>query len=267
MSSLFGGGGGGGSPPAPPKLQTVKTGLGAPLYQQSARIGDEWANLMRGSYGLGQSTGPASWEAKYLGPGALAMMGQAGQMEARPGQDPQLRGVLNTAFGAPGGFFGASGGANWNLGRTPFQVAANLGQQFRAPLGQLQRGTQFTTGLLKQWQPPNLRLTGEDLLNVAMGTAAQRGQAAQQAFEAGLQGSIAGGQQEALANMAALQAWGKAGTGILNTALSPSLSSSGYYSPSFFAASPAFSGDVYGSGSATSEALGPAAESAFGGGS
>ena len=165
MGSLFGGGGGGGSPPKAPKLRQVSTALTGPLYQQSAAIGDQWANLMRGSYGLGQTTGPPSWEAQYLGPGALAMQRQAGIPFAGQ-QDPQVQAALRTGFGS-----------TWNLGATPYQTSQQLGQQFRAPLGQLQRAQTFETGLLKQWQPPDLRFTGEDLLNVKMQQTAQNAQA------------------------------------------------------------------------------------------
>lgn len=223
MGSLFGGGGGsGGNPPPAPKLKQVDTSLTGPLYTESAAAGDQWANLMRGSYGLGQSTGPASWEAKYLGPGALAMMGQAKTDMATPGADPQVQGAERTA-----------GMGNVDLGATPFKVSQNLGQQFKAPLGQEQRNNQFETGLLNQWKPPNLRLTGEDLLSVSTQQAAQNANASNAAFEQAIQASNIAANQNSMLNAAGIGAAGQIGSAAIKGAFnygSPSLDSSGYYS-------------------------------------
>ena len=200
-------------------------------------MGDEWANLMRGSYGLGQSTGPASWEAKYLGPGALAMMGQAALPFAGQ-QDPQVTGTLQKGFGAPtfagggGAFGGGGGGSSWNLGSNPYEMARELGQ---APMAQLSRNQNFAMNLLKQWQPPDLRLTGEDLLNVKMGNMTQAAAARQQAYQAALAGSGAAAQSQAAAQAAEIGSIGKLATSGINAFSSPSLSSEGYYQPSLFA--------------------------------
>lgn len=278
MSSLFSSGGG--SPPVAPKLQQVGTKLTDPLYMRSAHIGDKWARLMRASYGLESPSkgAPASWEAKYLGPGALAMMGQAGLPFAGK-QDPQQQELLNRAFGAPsfqgaGGAFGGGGaGSTWNLGSNPYQTAQQLGQQFTAPLGQQQRSQQFLTSMLNQWKPPDLRLTGEDLLNVAMGQAAQSGKAQQAAFESQLLGANYAAQQQGLANAATLGALGQLGGAGIKAGFSSSLSPEGYYQPSLFGglfggaggASDAFSGITYGAGSDVSTAFGPELESATSG--
>ncbi|PWT94145.1 MAG: hypothetical protein C5B54_00485 [Acidobacteria bacterium] len=267
MGSIFGGGGGGGSAPAPPKLKQINTSLTGPLYTTAAKAGDQWANLMRANYGLGPAGpgAPASWQAKYLGPGALAMMKQSGLPFAGK-QDPQVTGTLTTAFGAP------SGGGEWNLGGDPFTMGANLGQQFRNPLGQLERNQGFVGSLEKQWQPPNLRLTGEDLANVKMQQMTQNAQAQQQAFEAALQGQNLASSSQAAASAAEIGALGKLGGAGITAFTSPSLSSSGYYQPSPFGAifgggvpsgaTDAFSGITYGAGTDVSGALGPAAESA-----
>jgi len=231
MGSVLGGGGGGGSPPKPPKLRQVSTSLTGPLYTQAAAIGDQWANLMRGSYGLGQTTGPPSWEAQHLGPGALAMMQQASLPFAGQ-QDPQMQAALQTALGPGGGQFGGAGaGSSWDLGTNPFQVSQSLGQQYKAPLGQLQRNQQFAQGLLRQWAPPNLRLTGEDLLNVAMGNAAQQAQAQQRMLEAQLQASGVAAQQQAAAQAAGIGALGKLGTAGINTFFGTPSTTPGYQSP------------------------------------
>lgn len=236
MGGLFGGGGGGGDPPKPPHLMQVDTSLTGPLYTQSSAIGDQWANLMRGSYGLGQSTGPASWEAQYLGPGALANMGQAKTTVETPGRDPQVEGALKTAFGGRGGAAG-SGAASWDIGGTnPYAVAQNLGQQYKNPLGQLQRGQQLEEGLLNQWKPPDLRLTGEDLLSVATQQAAQNAQGQQAAFEQAIQSSNIAANQQNMLNATAIGAAGKIGSSAISGAFnwgqpSSSLSSSGYYQP------------------------------------
>lgn len=222
MGSMFGGGGGG-SPPTAPPLRQVDTSMTGPLYKQSAAMGDRWAALMRGSYGLGGSAGPPSWQAKYLGPGALAMMKQSG-IPFAGGQDPQVAGAMKTGFGdAP------------NLGTDPYQVSRNLGQQFKAPLGQLQRNQSFQTALEKQWQPPNLRLTGEDLLNVKMQQMTQNAQAQQAGYAAALQGSSAASQAQSAATAAEIAGLGKIAGAGATAAFSPSLSSSGYYQPSPFA--------------------------------
>lgn len=224
MGSLFSGGDSG-SPPEAPTLRQVGTKLTDPLYTRSAHFGDKWARLMRSSYGLAPPSkgAPASWEAQFLGPGAKAMMGQAA-LPFQGRQDPQLQDVMQSA-----------GFGRVNLGSNPYEVAQNLGQQFSAPLGQLQRNQTFLNAMLNQWKPPDLRLTGEDLLNVAMGQAAQRGQAQQQAFESQLLGATSAAQQQGLANAATLGAIGKVGSGAINAFFSPSLSSQGYYQPSLFA--------------------------------
>jgi hypothetical protein len=229
MGSLFGGGGGGSAPVAP-KLKQVDTSLTGPLYQQSAAMGDQWANLMRGSYGLGQSTGAPSWEAKYLGPGALAMMGQAALPFAGK-QDPQTQAALTTGFGAPsfqgaGGAFGGGGaGSTWNLGSDPYQMARELGQK---PEQQLQRAQGFESALLKQWPPPQLRLTGEDLLSVKRQQDIQNAQAQQAAYEAALQSSSYAASAQAQAQGAETQALGQLGGAGIKAFTSPSLSSTGY---------------------------------------
>jgi len=267
VGGVFGGGGGGGSPPSPPKLKQVDTSLGGPLWTTAANAGQQWANLMRGSYGLQPATAaaPASWEAKYLGPGALALMGQA-QRPFVGQQDPQVQGALKTAFGR-----------GYNLGSDPYQMAQQLGQQFRAPLGQLERNQQFATSLLKQWQPPNLTLTGEDLLNVKMQQMAQNQRAQQQALEAAMGASNVAAQQQAAASAAGIGALGKVGQSAISSLTSPTLQSGGYYQsplgllfggggglPS--GATDTFSGDVYGAGTDVSSALGPSMEGAYGGG-
>lgn len=230
MGGIFGGGGGGGSPPKAPKLQQVDTSLTGPLYTTAAAAGDQWANLMRGSYGLGQSTGPPSWEAKFLGPGALALMGQAKTDTETPGKDPQVEGALQAGFGSRGGQAG-SGAASWDLGGSdPYKVSQNLGQQYKAPQGQLQRGQNLTSSLLHQWQPPDLRLTGEDLLSVATQQAAQNAQGQQAAFAQALQNSNIASNAESLANASEISSIGKVGTSAINAAFgSPSLSEGSYY--------------------------------------
>jgi hypothetical protein len=265
MGGLFGGGGGGSAPKAP-KLRQVSTSLTGPLYTKTAAIGDKWAELMRASYGLGPPSegAPASWEAQYLGPGALAMQSQAAQQQVAPGQDPQVQQALATSFGPGGGTFGGAGaGSSWDLGADPYAVSRNLGQN---PLQQLSRGQQFTQQLLKQWQPPNLRLTGEDLLNVSMGQAAQNAQAQQAAFQASLTGQLGASQAQSALSAAGIGALGKLGAaGITQlTQPSPSLSPTGYYQPSFLGA---MFGQVpsYGAGSYGSEALGPGLEATAGG--
>src|SRR5215469_11451589 len=217
MSGLFGGGGGG-SPPTAPKLKQVSTSLTGPLYTQSAALGDQWAALMRGSYGLGAGQGPPSWEAKYLGPGALAGMGQAKQEIMAPGQDPQLGAVLSKGFGGgfspgQGRFGGAGAGSSWDLGATPFQVAKELGQ---TPLQQLQRGQAAAVTETGLWKPPQLRLTGADLLNVQMGQMAQNAQQQQLAYQAQLAGSSAAAQAQAAAQASEIGAVGKFGSGLIN---------------------------------------------------
>jgi len=242
MGSIFGGGGGGGSPPSPPKLRQVDTSVGGPLWTTAADFGQQWANLMRGSYGLGQSTGPASWEAQYLGPGALAMMGQARQMTNAPGTMPEIQNILKTGFGKPETVSGVpqagSKGGEWNLGMSPFEVSQQLGQQYKAPYGQLERAQGLDLALTKQWQPPNLTLSGADLTNVAMGQAAVNQQLQQQALQAALAGSNAAASAQAAAQASEFGALGKAGSGVINAFFqgSPDLTSGGYYQPSMFGA-------------------------------
>jgi hypothetical protein len=224
MSTLFGGGGGG-SAPTPPKLRQVSTAVGGPLWNTAADFGKTWAANMRSSYGLGQTAGATvgpSWEAKYLGPGALAMQGQAATAEAG-GMDPQVQGVLQSGFGAPRGA-GASTGSTWNLGVNPYQTAKELGQ---APLTQLERNQGFTTALEKQWQPPDLTLTGTDLYDVATQQAAQNAQARQAALAAQIQGSNYAASAQAQAQGAETAAFGNiAAAGI--KAFTPT---TGYYAP------------------------------------
>jgi hypothetical protein len=201
-------------------LKQVSTSLTGPLYTTSANIGDQWAANMRAAYGLGPPTDQVqpSWEAKYLGPGALAMQSQAAQGQLASGQDPQVLAAMRNV-----------GSGYTSLGQDPFQVAQSLGQQYRAPLGQLERGQQFTTGLLKQWQPPNLRLTGEDLLNVAMQQQAQNAAAQQAAFEAQLQGATATAQSQAAMSAAGIGALGSLGGAAVKGFTSPALTPSGYF--------------------------------------
>lgn len=238
MGGLFGGGGGG-SPPTAPALKQVDTSLEGPLYTRSARMGDKWAQLMRANYGLGPASAgaPASWQAKYLGPGALAMMKQAGLPFAGQ-QDPQVQGALTKGFGE-----------GRNLGADPYQMSRELGQQFKSPLGQLQRNQQFESSLLQQWKPPDLRLTGEDLLNVKMQQMTQSARARQEAYASALQGSGAAAQSQAAAQAAGIAAVGKIGTGLISAGSSSSLSPEGYYQPSFFQTM--FSGGTPGYGTGT----------------
>jgi hypothetical protein len=220
MGGAFGGGGG--SAPTAPTLKQVDTSLTGDLYKTSSQIGDEWANLMRGSYGLGQSTGPATPWMQPLGHGALAMMGQA-NLPWEGKQDPQVVGTLGKAFGP--GAVGALGEGVW---QNPFLMARQLGE---APLTELQRNQQFTSSLANQWKPPDLRLTGTDLLNVKMQQMTQNAQAQQAAFEAALQGSSAASAAQSAAQSAAISGIGKvAGAGIQGFfGNSPSLNSTGYY--------------------------------------
>jgi len=217
----------------------LDTSLTGGLYQGAAAAGDQWANLMRGSYGLGQSTGPASWQAQFLGPGALSMMGMAKQGMTAPGRDPQLQAVLKSGFGGGGGGFGGAGaGGSWDLGSTPFQVSRNLGQGFSNPLGQLQRNNQFTTGLTGQWMAPQTRLTGADLASAAMGQMTQAAGAQQAAFQSALTGASAANAAQTAAQAGAIKAIGE-GAG---AALSRSLTPGGYYSPSVFSSIQASAG-------------------------
>jgi hypothetical protein len=193
-------------------------------------MGDRWANLMRGSYGLGQSTGPETPWMQPLGHGALAMMKQA-EIPFAGQQDPQTQDVLKSAFGKASEQGANAGGSTWNLGSNPYEAARELG---KPPLQQLQRNQQFATSLMKQWQPPDLRLTGEDLLNVKMGQMSQNAQAQQQAFQAALQGSSAASAAQSQASAASIAAIGKLGSSAISSVFSPSLSSSGYYQPSLF---------------------------------
>jgi hypothetical protein len=165
---------------------------------------------MRQDYGF--TPGGPSWRAP-LGQGAMAMMGQAALPFAGQ-QDPQVTGALKSA-----------GFGDVNLGSTPFEVSQNLGQQFRDPYHQLTRNQTFATTLLNQWKPPDLRLTGEDLLNVAMQQQAQNAQAQQAAFEQALQGSTFASQSAANASAAQTAAIGSIGAGAIRGI-------SNYYNPS-----------------------------------
>lgn len=235
-------GGGGGSAPKAPTLQQVDTSLTGPLYTQSSTIGDQWAAMMRRDYGFAPG-GPA-WRAP-LGKGALAMQAQAAAQEAGT-PDKQVTGTLKTA-----GF----GGGPLTMNLSPYQMSQELGQQFRAPYQQLQRNQQFTSTLAQEWPPPQLRLTGQDLMSVALQQQAQNAQAQQQAFEAQLMGSSASAAAQAASQGALYGALGKvAGSGInAFFSPSPSLSSSGYYQPSPFSM-------IFGGGGST-----PATDMAAGG--
>jgi hypothetical protein len=225
MSTLFGGGGGG-SAPAAPKLRQVSTAVGGPLWNTAADFGKTWAANMRSSYGLGQTAGatvPPSWEAKYLGPGALAMMGQARTAETGA-MDPQTQAVLQSGFGAPAGA-GASTGSTWNLGVNPYQEAKELGQ---APLQQLQRNQGFTMGLEKQWPAPELTLTGADLYSVATQQAAQNAQARQAALAAQIQGSNYAAAAQSQAQGAETAAFGNIAAAGIKSFATPY---TGYYAP------------------------------------
>jgi hypothetical protein len=105
------------------------------------------------------------------------------------------------------------------LGGNAYQVAEKLGQ---APLTQLGRNQQFTQRLLQQWQPPDLRLTGEDLLSVATQQAAQNAAARQAALQAQLTGQTAAAGQQAAAQAAQIGAIGKIGSSAISALTSPS---------------------------------------------
>jgi hypothetical protein len=210
MGGIFGGGGGGGSPPKIPPLKQVSTSLTGPLYKTAQNMAGTWNALMRQDYGF--TPGGPAWRAP-LGQGAMALQSQAAEPWAGK-QDTQVTGTLQSAFGAPR-FGGAGAGSSWDLGSTPFEVARNLGQD---PLAQLQRGQQFTTGLLKQWAPPSpaLPLTGADLLSVAMQQQAANAQQQQQAFQQQLAASNIAAQSSANAQALGTAAIGKIGAGAIN---------------------------------------------------
>lgn len=241
MGGLFGGGGGGGAPVAP-KLKQVDTSLTGPLYQTSSAVGDEWANLMRKDYGFAPG-GPA-WREK-LGQGAKAEQTQA-ELPFGGQQDPQVQGVERT-----GGF------GNVNLGSNPYEVAQNLGQQFKNPLGQQNRNQNFLDSLLNLWKAPDTRLSGADLLNVKLGTAAQASQAQQAAFEAAQLAATSSAQQQGAASAAETGALASAGAGAIRGLTSPSLSASGYYQPSLL-------GSVFGGGGGAGDATAGASPEEFG---
>jgi hypothetical protein len=147
-------------------------------------------------------------------------------------------------------------------------VSKELGQQ---PYQQLQRDQQFENKLLSQWQPPNLRLTGEDLLSVNLQQQAQNAQAQQAAYEAALQGSSYAASAQSQAQGAETAALGKLGAAGINALSSPSLDASGYAQPSLLGGlfgggipsgpTAAYSGNLYGAGSDVSSTLGPTLES------